>query len=272
MPATLTADVRDALRDRFRAAFGDRLHRLVLYGSYARGEATPESDIDVLVVLEGEINSEDRDRSHEVMHHFTEEHGRNVSPLLTSRERFETYNEPLYRNVREEGKLLIPERDPEATASFHQHTYPINRSSRGMKEATEDGLNRARRSLESARAVLEDADTPNMAISSAYYAMLYAARAALNEAGKAPKSHQGVQHELRETYVRTGRLDARYHSMLSQAEGDRLDADYELSPSFTEADAKEWIAKAEDFVDTLEILLSENAAESNGAPDESDAS
>jgi uncharacterized protein (UPF0332 family) len=95
--------------------------------------------------------------------------------------------------------------------------------------------------------------------------MLYAARAALNEAGKAPKSHKGVQHELRETYVETGRLDARYHSMLSQAEGDRLDADYELSPSFTEDDAEEWIAKAEDFVDTLEALLLDDASGENGA-------
>ena len=39
----------------------------------------------------------------------------------------------------------------------------------------------------------------NRAVSGAYYAMLYAARAALNEAGKAPKSHQGVQHQLWET-------------------------------------------------------------------------
>ena len=93
-----------------------------------------------------------------------------------------------------------------------------NRLHQLIKEATEDGLNRARKSLNAARLLLENANDPNSAISSAYYAMLYAARAALNEAGKAPKSHQGVQHELRETYVQTGQLDAHYQSMLSQAE------------------------------------------------------
>jgi uncharacterized protein (UPF0332 family)/predicted nucleotidyltransferase len=261
---TLTTDIRDALRDRFRDAFGDRLHRLVLYGSHARGDATPESDIDILVVLDREPDRADREQAHEVMHHFTDEYGLNVSPLVTHRERFETYNQPLYRNVREEGELLMPANDAEAATAFHQHTYPTTRSSRGMKEATEDALERARGHLEWTQRDLEMKDY-NRAIHDAYYAMLYAARAALNEAGKAPKSHKGVQHELRETYVETGRLDARYHSMLSQAEGDRLDADYELSPSFTEDDAEEWIAKAEDFVDTLEALLLDDASGENGA-------
>lgn len=261
---TLTTDIRDALRDRFRDAFGDRLYQLVLYGSYARGDATPESDIDVLVVLDREPDRADREQAHEVMHHFTDEYGLNVSPLVTHRERFETYNQPLYRNVREEGQLLIPENDPEATAAFHQHIYPLTISSRGMKEATEDALQRARENLDGARREFE-AEDYNRAVSAAYYAMLYAARTALNEAGKAPKSHKGVQHELRETYVETDRLDAHYHRMLSQAEGDRLDADYELSPSFTEDDAEEWIGKAEDFVDTLEALLLEDTSGENGA-------
>lgn len=32
--------------------YGPRLKGLVLYGSYARGEATPDSDIDVAVILD----------------------------------------------------------------------------------------------------------------------------------------------------------------------------------------------------------------------------
>ena len=48
---TLTANLREALRNRFRDTFGERLHRLILYGSHARGDATEDSDIDLLVVL-----------------------------------------------------------------------------------------------------------------------------------------------------------------------------------------------------------------------------
>lgn len=41
------------LVDTLREAFGDRLKTLVLFGSYARGTASPESDHDVLAVIEG---------------------------------------------------------------------------------------------------------------------------------------------------------------------------------------------------------------------------
>lgn len=48
----LLADLRTALED----LYGDRLARLVLYGSHARGDAHDESDIDVLVVLRGPVH------------------------------------------------------------------------------------------------------------------------------------------------------------------------------------------------------------------------
>ncbi len=38
-------------QNRALALFPDAISRIVLYGSYARGQATPESDLDVLVVL-----------------------------------------------------------------------------------------------------------------------------------------------------------------------------------------------------------------------------
>jgi predicted nucleotidyltransferase len=41
------------LRRRLTAIYGDRLAKMVLYGSQARGDAGPDSDIDVMVVLRG---------------------------------------------------------------------------------------------------------------------------------------------------------------------------------------------------------------------------
>ena len=45
-----------ALRSHFEEIYGDRLVKMVLFGSQARGEADADSDIDVLVVLKGEVN------------------------------------------------------------------------------------------------------------------------------------------------------------------------------------------------------------------------
>jgi predicted nucleotidyltransferase len=39
--------------DRLRPLFGDRLLELRLFGSYARGEAHEDSDVDVLVLIRG---------------------------------------------------------------------------------------------------------------------------------------------------------------------------------------------------------------------------
>ena len=51
----MDARANDAVLDRFRAAlhasFGDRIERVVLYGSRARGDARTDSDYDVAVFL-----------------------------------------------------------------------------------------------------------------------------------------------------------------------------------------------------------------------------
>ena len=43
------------IKSRLQAVYGDRLRGVVLYGSEARGEATPDSDVDILVLLTGPV-------------------------------------------------------------------------------------------------------------------------------------------------------------------------------------------------------------------------
>ena len=47
-----------ALREGLVGVFGDRLREVVLFGSYARGEASEDSDVDVLVLIDGLASSE----------------------------------------------------------------------------------------------------------------------------------------------------------------------------------------------------------------------
>ena len=54
LPPAVAAVVADA-KAGLAALYGDRLDRVVLYGSYARGDARPDSDVDLLVLLRGDV-------------------------------------------------------------------------------------------------------------------------------------------------------------------------------------------------------------------------
>lgn len=44
------------IKDLLQIPYGDRLRGVVLYGSEARGESSPESDVDILVLLTGPVD------------------------------------------------------------------------------------------------------------------------------------------------------------------------------------------------------------------------
>jgi uncharacterized protein len=46
----------EELKKRLQRCYGERLSRFLVFGSRARGDYTPESDIDVLIIIKGETN------------------------------------------------------------------------------------------------------------------------------------------------------------------------------------------------------------------------
>ncbi len=46
------------LKKRLLDRYGERLVRFIVHGSYARGEHTPESDIDIVVTFKGKVDSD----------------------------------------------------------------------------------------------------------------------------------------------------------------------------------------------------------------------
>lgn len=92
------------LRHRLEALYGPRLVRMVLYGSQARGDAEPGSDIDVLVVLQGPVSpGEEIARTSDIIAALSLAHGVVLSRAFVSSDRFEREQSPLLMNIRREG-------------------------------------------------------------------------------------------------------------------------------------------------------------------------
>ena len=95
------------IRSRLQSAFGDRLRGIVLYGSEARGDAGPESDIDLLVLLGGPIRLwQDIRTSVNALYPLTLSLGRPVSPKPVDVERYRLGQCPLYQKAQREGISL----------------------------------------------------------------------------------------------------------------------------------------------------------------------
>lgn len=95
------------IRRRLEEAHGARLRGIVLYGSEARGEAGPDSDIDLLVLLDGPVDYlKDYKVSHHALYPLTLEYGRPLSPKPVDAVEYETMWCPLYENAHREGVLV----------------------------------------------------------------------------------------------------------------------------------------------------------------------
>lgn len=92
------------------------------------------------------------------------------------------------------------------------------------------------------------------AVSAAYYAMLYAARAALSEDDEHARTHGGTWHLFHERYVATGAFDQHLHSLAQQAQKAREGGDYEaVTPDPREADR--FVSGAGEFVAAVEAMI-----------------
>jgi uncharacterized protein len=87
--------------------YGTRLHGIVLYGSCARGTEAPESDIDLMVLLEGPIDaSQEIRRIWEVLYPLQLESDRLLSVMPVDVALYHRGEYALYRRAKAEGIAL----------------------------------------------------------------------------------------------------------------------------------------------------------------------
>jgi predicted nucleotidyltransferase len=105
LPSDLEAVLRRLERG-LKDLYGARYRGLVLYGSYARGEAHDESDVDLLLLLEGPVDrAREALRAEGVKWPLSLESGYVLSVLPVGAEEYRDAREPFLWNARVEGVL-----------------------------------------------------------------------------------------------------------------------------------------------------------------------
>jgi uncharacterized protein (UPF0332 family) len=118
---------------------------------------------------------------------------------------------------------------------------------------SEELITVARIRLSEARAASQSG-LDSSAVNAAYYAMLYAARAALSEEDVHAKTHRGTWALFRETFVARDRFDSRLLARASEAQRIREAADYDAKLPAHE-DTETIVELAEQFVHAVEVML-----------------
>jgi predicted nucleotidyltransferase len=84
--------------------YGENIKKVILYGSYVRGEATSDSDVDILVLVDQSLNPfEVRESLSDLLFDILLEEGELISVIAVSEHLFESYNSPFMLNVKKEG-------------------------------------------------------------------------------------------------------------------------------------------------------------------------
>jgi uncharacterized protein (UPF0332 family) len=121
-----------------------------------------------------------------------------------------------------------------------------------MSPRSSEFLEAARRRLAAAEVAI--AQDPSTALSSAYYAMLYAARAALSEQGTSARTHRGTWHEFRQAFVDSAKIDTELAAEAQKIQPEREQADYDAWSAPVE-EAQRAIELAQRFLTAIEALI-----------------
>ena len=93
-----------------KIVFGDRAKKIILYGSYARGDFNNNSDIDIIILTD--LNSEEmpeyQDKIWDYAYEIESKNNIIVSVLVKNLDRYNYLLEalPFYMNIQKEGVIL----------------------------------------------------------------------------------------------------------------------------------------------------------------------
>lgn len=109
MPNAMDNLIRQYIEE-IKKIYGSHVRQIILYGSYARGDFRPDSDIDIMILVDMsdiELKSYSEKLSY-MTYDFNLDHDIDIKPIAKSEEIFNKWvvNYPFYSNIHKEGVIL----------------------------------------------------------------------------------------------------------------------------------------------------------------------
>ena len=109
MPQT-TRSLIDRYISEIKNIYGRHLRQVILYGSYARGDFGPDSDIDIMILLDlsdMDLKAYSQKLSY-MTYDFNLDNDLDIKPIAKNEEHFRKWviNYPFYANIHKEGVIL----------------------------------------------------------------------------------------------------------------------------------------------------------------------
>ena len=109
MPENIRVIVYQFIEE-LKKILGDNLSKVIVYGSYARGDYRDNSDVDIMILVkmsDDEIR-EVKNEIYDLAFDFELSTGIDISPIIKNEDQYEYWVDtlPFYRNVRDEGVVV----------------------------------------------------------------------------------------------------------------------------------------------------------------------
>lgn len=93
----------EELKAEMKEKLGDKLVGLLLFGSYSRGDFSASSDVDPVILADGELSRAERDRIDDLIAVYSLSHDVVISAIVYPSKTFQEYSTPFLLSVKEDG-------------------------------------------------------------------------------------------------------------------------------------------------------------------------
>lgn len=252
--------------------YGERLNRMILYGSWARGEATEESDIDLLIALKGRVNNlKEISKMKDVIYDIELQNDieiSTISTILVSENQYKKNNMPVYLNIRNEGieiseylkrytqkklrEIYNKKKHENNGKPFHRNFKPIK-----FKKEINILIDKSKAEMRQTEILFNEKEYEG-SVSRCYYSMFHSAQAALLTKNIDPFGfqHKTIVSKFGELFIKTGIFPKDMSKNLKETKIKREAADYDSVVGFiSKEEAATKIENGREFNQTIENYI-----------------